>query len=151
MFQGHAKNNLDDKGRIIIPSKFRKHITSEANNLMFVTLGRDNCLWLYPSNEWNILLKKIENLNPFLKDEIAMRRQMMYHAEECIIDSQHRILIPQSLLQKVKIQKEVLLIGQLEKIELWNEENYSKYLADTADSYEDAMEKVMSKVPPGSN
>ena len=61
------------------------------------------------------------------------------------------ILIPQSLLQKVKIQKEVLLIGQLEKIELWNEENYSKYLADTADSYEDAMEKVMSKVPPGSN
>lgn len=151
MFQGHAKNNLDDKGRIIIPSKFRKHITSEANNLMFVTLGRDNCLWLYPSNEWNILLKKIENLNPFLKDEIAMRRQMMYHAEECIIDSQHRILIPQSLLQKVKIQKEVLLIGQLEKIELWNEENYTKYLADTADSYEDAMEKVMSKVPPGSN
>ena len=151
MFQGHAKNNLDDKGRIIIPSKFRKHITSEANNLMFVTLGRDNCLWLYPSNEWNILLKKIENLNPFLKDEIAMRRQMMYHAEECLIDSQHRILIPQSLLQKVKIQKEVLLIGQLEKIELWNEENYSKYLADTADSYEDAMEKVMSKVPPGSN
>jgi MraZ protein len=134
MFQGHAKNNLDDKGRIIIPSKFRKHITSEANNLMFVTLGRDNCLWLYPSNEWNILLKKIENLNPFLKDEIAMRRQMMYHAEECLIDSQHRILI-----------------GQLEKIELWNEENYNKYLAETADSYEDAMEKVMSKVPPGSN
>jgi MraZ protein len=151
MFQGHAKNNLDDKGRIIIPSKFRKHITSEANNLMFVTLGRDNCLWLYPSNEWNILLKKIENLNPFLKDEIAMRRQMMYHAEECLIDSQHRILIPQSLLQKVEIHKEVLLIGQLEKIELWNEENYNKYLAETADSYEDAMEKVMSKVPPGSN
>jgi MraZ protein len=116
---------------------------------MFVTLGRDNCLWLYPSYEWNNLLKKIESLNPFLKDEIAMRRQMMFYAEECPIDSQHRILIPQSLLLKVEIKKEILLIGQLDKIELWNNENYEKYLNDFPESYEDVMEKVMSKNPQG--
>lgn len=145
MFQGHAINNLDDKGRIIIPSKFRKHISSEANNLMNVTLGRDNCLWLYPSNDWNILLKKIESLNPFLQDEINMKRRMMYYADDCPIDSQHRILISQSLLQKVEIKKEVLLIGQLDKIELWDPENYEKYLKEFPDSYEDVMQKVMSK------
>ncbi|MGA2668450.1 MAG: division/cell wall cluster transcriptional repressor MraZ [Ignavibacteria bacterium] len=147
MFQGHAINTLDEKGRIIIPSKFRKHITPEANNLMHVILGRDNCLWLYPSYEWTKLLKKIESLNPFLRDEIAMVRQMMYYAEECLIDSQHRILIPQDLLQKVDIKKEVLFIGQIEKIELWNEENYQSYLKGNKDTYEEVMEKVMIKIP----
>jgi MraZ protein len=86
-------------------------------------------------------------LNPFLRDEIAMVRQMMYFAEECPIDSQHRILIPQDLLQKVDIKKEVLFIGQLEKIELWNEENYESYLKGNKDTYEEVMEKVMSKIP----
>jgi MraZ protein len=147
MFQGHAINTLDEKGRIIIPSKFRKHITPEANNHMHVILGRDNCLWLYPSYEWTKLLKKIESLNPFLRDEIAMVRQMMYYAEECLIDSQHRILIPQDLLQKVDIKKEVLFIGQLEKIELWNEENYQSYLKGNKETYEEVMEKVMVKIP----
>jgi MraZ protein len=147
MFQGHTTNTIDEKGRIIIPSKFRKHISPEANNIMHVILGRDNCLWLYPSYEWAKLLKKIESLNPFLKDEIAMVRQMMYFAEECPIDSQHRILIPQDLLQKVDIKKEVLFIGQLEKIELWNEENYNNYLKSNKETYEEVMEKVMSKIP----
>jgi MraZ protein len=147
MFQGHAINTIDEKGRIIIPAKFRKHISPDANNLMHVILGRDNCLWLYPSYEWTKLLKTIESLNPFLRDEIAMVRQMMYFAEECPIDSQHRILIPQDLLQKVDIKKEVLFIGQLEKIELWNEENYESYLKGNKDTYEEVMEKVMSKIP----
>ena len=145
MFQGHSIINLDEKGRIIIPSKFRKHILPEANGILHVTLGRDSCLWLYPSYEWNKLLNVIDSLNPFLKDEIAMKRQMMFYADECLIDSQHRILIPNTLLQKVEIKKEVLLIGQLDKIELWNTVSYEKYLKSNSETYEDVMEKVMSK------
>jgi MraZ protein len=147
MFQGHAIINIDDKGRIIIPSKFRKHITSEAANLLYVTLGRDNCLWLYPSDQWTKLVKTIEKINPFTNDEIAMRRQMLFFTEECPVDSQHRILVPQKLLGKVGIQKEALLIGQLEKIELWNEEEFQKYLKGRTDSYEDVMDKVMRNIP----
>ena len=147
MFQGHAIINIDDKGRIIIPSKFRKHISSEAGNLLFVTLGRDNCLWLYPSDQWTKLVKTIEKINPFTNDEIAMRRQMLFFTEECPVDNQHRILVPQKLLSKVKIQKEVLLIGQLDKIELWNEEEFQNYLKGRTDSYEDVMDKVMRNIP----
>lgn len=145
MFQGHTVISLDEKGRIIIPSKFRKHILPEANGIMHVTLGRDNCLWLYPSYEWNKLLNVIDSLNPFLKSEIAMKRQMMFYADECLIDSQHRILIPNTLLLKVEIKKEILLIGQLDKIELWNPVAYEKYLKSSSETYEDVMEKVMSK------
>jgi MraZ protein len=147
MFQGHAIVNIDDKGRIIIPSKFRKHISSEANNLMIITLGRDNCLWLYPSDGWNKLTKKIEKINPFTKQETLMRRQMLFYTDECLMDTQHRILIPQKLFEKVGINKEVLLLGQLDKIELWNRENYIKYLEESAETYEDVLDKVMKNIP----
>jgi len=148
MFQGHAIINIDDKGRIIVPSKFRKHIATEANNLLYVTLGRDNCLWLYPSDQWNKLIKTIEKINPFTHDEISMKRQMLFFTEECSVDSQHRMLVPQKLLNKVGIQKEVLLIGQLDKIELWNEEEFQNYLKSRTDTYEDVMDKVMRNFTP---
>ena len=144
MFQGHSNINLDDKGRIIIPSKFRRHIMPEANNQLNVTLGRDKCVWLFPSYEWQNVLQTLNNVNPYTKDEVAMKRQMLFYADELTIDSQHRILIPQELLQIVNIKKEVLLLGQLERIELWNPEEYDKYLKGNPDSYEDVMQKVMS-------
>lgn len=146
MFQGHTKVNLDDKGRIIIPSKFRKHISLDANNILNITLGRDDCLWLFPSNEWVKLLQMLNQVNSYTKDEVAMKRQILYHADECQTDSQHRILVSSELLHLVKIKKEVLLIGQLERIEFWNPETYVSYLKDNADTYEDVMEKVMSKL-----
>jgi MraZ protein len=147
MFQGNSKSSLDEKGRIIIPSKFRKHITSEANNIMYVTLGRDKCLWLFPSYEWIKLLKTLSKINPFKKDETMMKRQLLKPVEELTIDTQHRILIPQNLLQQVEIKKEVLLIGQLEKIELWDESVYNKYIESSPESYEDIMDKVMGNIP----
>lgn len=116
----------------------------EANNQLNVTLGRDKCIWLFPSYEWQNVLQTLNNVNPYTKDEVAMKRQMLFYADELIIDSQHRILIPQELLQIVKIKKEVLLLGQLERIELWNPEEYDKYLKASPDTYEDVMQKVMS-------
>jgi MraZ protein len=146
MFQGHSTINIDDKGRIIVPAKFRRHITPEANNIINATLGRDSCVWLFPSHEWTKLLQTLDKVNSYTKDEVAMKRHMLFYADECTLDSQHRILIPQQLLQIVNIKKEVLLIGQLERIELWNPENYEKYLKGSTDTYEDVMEKVMSKI-----
>src|SRR5258706_13684316 len=142
MFQGHSNINIDEKGRIIIPSKFRRHIMPEANNQLNVTLGRDKCIWLFPSYEWETVLQTLNNVNPYTKDEVAMKRQMLFYADELIIDSQHRILIPQELLQMVGIKKEVLLLGQLERIELWNPEAYEHYLKGNPDSYDDVMQQV---------
>ena len=144
MFQGHANISLDEKGRIIIPSKFRKHILPEANGILNVTLGRDKCIWLFPSYQWQNVLITLNEVNPYTKDEVAMKRQMLYYADELTADSQHRILIPQELLQMVNIKKEVLLLGQLERIEIWNPAVYADYLKDNSDSYEDVMQKVMS-------
>lgn len=145
MFQGHANTTIDEKGRLIIPAKFRKHIPAEANNVMNVTLGRDNCVWLFPSTEWMKVMETLRGTNPYTQDETAMRRQMLFHTDEITVDSQHRLLVPQELVKLVGIKKDVLVIGQIERIELWNPDSYEKYLKGNPDSYEDVMQKVMEK------
>lgn len=146
MFQGHANTAIDEKGRIIVPAKFRRHILPEAGGILNVTLGRDNCIWLFPSYEWIKVLKTVQTTNPYTNDEVSMRRQMLFHADELTLDSQHRLLIPQELLKLVGIKKDVMLLGQIERIELWDPSAYDKYLKGGADSYEGVMQKVMTKL-----
>lgn len=145
MFQGSVIQSLDDKGRLIIPVKFRKHIPSEANAKVHVTLGRDSCLWMYDDLQWLKLTDKLSTLDEYAKDDTMMLRQFLYHADEYQIDTQHRILLPQKVLQVVNIKKEVLLIGQLNKVEIWNPETFDLYLQSSGLSYEDVMEKVLGK------
>lgn len=146
MFQGHANTTIDEKGRIIVPAKFRKHIMPEANGVLNVTLGRDKCVWLFPSYEWTKVLQTVQSTNPFTTDEVSMRRQMLFYADDLTVDSQHRILIPQEMLKIVGIKKDVLLLGQIERIEVWNPQAYEKYLKDSPETYEGVMQKVMTKL-----
>lgn len=126
-----------------MPAKFRKHILPEANGLLNITLGRDGCIWLFPSYHWQKVLETLNSVNQFTKDEVAMNRQMLYYAEELTMDSQYRVLLPGDLLQLVGIKKEVLILGQLERMEIWNPETYTGYLKGSTESYEDVMQKVM--------
>jgi len=146
VFQGHVNTNLDEKNRIILPAKFRKHILPEANNIINVTLGRDNCIWLFPSNEWAKVLKTISSTNPYTDEETENRRRMLYHTDDIAIDSQHRILLPSDLVEAAGIKKEVLLLGQIERIELWDPKTYKKYMTSRPDTYENVMQRVMTKV-----
>jgi MraZ protein len=146
LFQGHVNTVVDDKGRIIIPAKFRKHVLPEANGIINVTLGRDNCIWLFPSNEWNRVLKTISSTNPYTDEEVENRRRMLFHTDDISIDSQHRILLPGELLEEVGIKKDVLLLGQIERIEVWDPEIYKKYMTSRPDTYENVMQRVMTKV-----
>jgi len=146
MFQGNVNTSLDDKGRIIIPSQFRKHILPEANSTLNVTLGRDNCIWLFPNNEWVKVLQTIQSTNPYSDEEVEMRRRMLYHAKDITLDSQHRLIVPQPLIEQTGIEKEVLMLGQIERIELWNPLSYEKYMKSRPDTYENVMQRVMSKV-----
>lgn len=146
MFQGHVNTVVDDKGRLILPAKFRKHVLPEANGIINVTLGRDNCIWLFPSNEWNRVLKTISSTNPYTDEEVENRRRMLFHTDDLSIDSQHRILLPGELLEAVGIKKDVLLLGQIERIEVWDPETYKKYMKSRPDTYENVMQRVMAKV-----
>ncbi len=92
------------------------------------------------------VLETVRSTNPYTDEEVLMRRQMFFYADELTIDSQHRILIPQEMKELVGIKKDILVIGQLERMELWNPDTYNKYLKGSSDSYEGVMQKVMTRL-----
>lgn len=144
MFRGQYKYSIDTKGRVSIPARLRKHVSADANDTFVITKGRDNCIDVYPLDEWNLLEEKLLKLNPFDPDDVKFIRMISQFATEMNLDAQARILIPQNLLEYSKIEKEVLVLGALKKIELWNPDIYENYIKQTEESYEQIAAKVMA-------
>jgi MraZ protein len=142
MFQGHALSNLDDKSRLILPAKFRKFISPDADNKVIITKGFDECLLLYPKNEWDIVIKGVSRYNQFNPEQRNFIREFLMHVNECELDSQNRILIPPQLSTFAKIKKQVLVLGLIDKIELWDPEVKEKYTSSMKKSYEEIAEKI---------
>jgi len=143
MFKGNFLHSIDSKGRVSIPVKLRKFITPESNNTLIITQGIDKCIQIYPKNEWQIIEEKLSKLNEFIPKESRFIRMMLQNAHEDEMDSQSRILIPQSLLEYAEIKNEVLIIGVLRKIELWNPDIYKEYLNSSSETFEQIAEEVM--------
>lgn len=143
MFKGNFSYSIDSKGRVSIPAKMRKHVSAEANETFVMTQGRDGCIDVYPLDQWNLFESKLKELNPFNQKDAMFIRLILQHATEDTLDSQSRILIPQRLLEYAKIEKEVLIIGALRKIEIWNPKVYEEYLKLSNESYEDIASQVM--------
>ncbi len=144
MFRGQFKYSVDAKGRISIPAKLRRHITAEANDTFVITQGTALCIDIYPLDQWQVIEERLLKLNPFEPNDAKFIRMISQHATEDKWDSQSRILIPQILLEYAKIEKEVLILGALKKIEVWNPKVYENYLKDSSESYEQIAAKVMA-------
>ena len=143
MFRGQYKDSVDAKGRVSIPAKLRKHLSADANET-FVQ-GTALCIDLYPLDQWQKFEEKLLQLNPFQPNEAKFIRMILQHASEDSFDSQSRILIPQKLLEYAKIEKEVIILGALKKIEVWNPQVYEDYLNNSEETYEDIAAKVMGQ------
>ncbi|MGQ9797734.1 MAG: division/cell wall cluster transcriptional repressor MraZ [Ignavibacterium sp.] len=144
MFKGQFTYSIDNKGRISIPAKLRKHILPEANDTFVMTRGLSSCIDLYPMNEWLKIEERLLQLNSFNESEARFLRMISQYASEDKMDSQSRILIPQKLLEYAKIENEVLILGALRKIEVWNPKIFENYLNSSPESYEEIAAKVMA-------
>jgi MraZ protein len=144
MFRGQFTYSIDSKGRIAIPAKLRKHISAEANETFVMTRGLSNCIDLYPLDEWQKIEQALLNLNSFQPDDARFIRMFVQFAAEDVMDGQSRILVPSSLIDYAKIQKEVLILGALKKIEVWNPKVYEEYLLQSPQTYEEIAAKVMA-------
>ncbi|MCH8171644.1 MAG: division/cell wall cluster transcriptional repressor MraZ [Bacteroidetes bacterium] len=145
MFRGQFKYSVDSKERIHIPAKLRKHLSAEANETFVMTQGTALCIDLYPLDQWQKFEEKLLQLNPFQPNEAKFIRMILQHASEDSFDSQSRIRIPQKLLEYAKIEKEVIILGALKKIEVWNPKVYEDYLNSSTETYEDIAAKVMGQ------
>ena len=121
MFMGEYNHTIDEKGRVIVPSKFRETL---GDNFV-VTQGLDGCLFVYSYEEWEIFVEGLKKL-PGTKDARQLQRYFMAGAASCEVDKQGRILIPAKLRASAGLEKEVVFVGVLSKIEIWSRERWEK-------------------------
>ena len=144
-FKGSYNYSVDSKGRINIPSRLRKYLSPEANDTFVVTRGFEKCLFLYPVDEWNTLESTIRRLSPSNAQHRFITRTLLQHATETQLDGQSRIVIPRELLQFAGIEDQVLILGVLERIEIWNPKDHEEYVASQKASYESVAQSVLDK------
>jgi len=139
MFMGEYHHTIDPKGRLIIPAKLRTGL----GDRFVATKGMDNCLFLYPMNEWQILEQKLKAL-PFTRaDARAFVRFFFSGATECEVDKQGRILLPANLREYARLDKDVVLLGVSSRVEIWSKELWEKYSQEAEASYSEIAEKIV--------
>ncbi len=128
MFRGISSINLDAKGRIAIPTRYREELQDCCERQLVVTVavndkcvGEAGCLWLYPLPEWEKLEQTISKLPTLNKMAGKLRRFVIGHATECEMDTQGRLLLPEKLRDYAGMEKHIFLVGQLNKFELWSD------------------------------
>ena len=125
MFQGAAQLNLDSKGRLAIPAKHRDELMAHCAGQLVLTADADGCLLFYPQPEWQPIrdkLLKLSALNPRIR---ALQRRLIGYAEEVEMDAAGRVLISSALRSYAALDQRVVLIGQGNKFELWDEAKWT--------------------------
>ncbi len=138
MLLGEFQHNLDTKGRMAIPAKFRDKLAAGA----IITRGIDNCLFVFANDEWEVLAAKLIALPLAQANSRAFTRLMMAGASDVEVDSQGRILIPDYLRKYAGLKKEVIVAGLYNRIEIWDEATWSTYKAKTESSSEAIAEQL---------
>lgn len=138
MFIGEYQHNVDPKGRLIIPSRFRE----ELGYKFIITKGLDNCLFVYSLEEWANLEAKLRTLPLTNKDARAFVRFFFSGASECETDKQGRILIPANLREYARLEKDVVVIGVSTRVEIWDKALWTEYNSDENISPEEIASKM---------
>jgi MraZ protein len=133
MFRGRFDHSLDEKGRLAVPARFRDLILKDREDATLVITNFDQCLSAYPLEEWERLEKKVAELPPFDPKVIAFQRYFIAGATECPFDKAGRVLIPASLRQFATIDRDCVIVGQLNKFEIWSTDRWSNTMRQLSD------------------
>ncbi|ALZ97920.1 MULTISPECIES: division/cell wall cluster transcriptional repressor MraZ [Enterobacteriaceae] len=135
MFRGATLVNLDSKGRLSVPTRYRDQLNESASGQMVCTIDINHaCLLLYPLPEWEIIEQKLSRLSSMNPQERRVQRLLLGHASECQMDSAGRLLIAPVLRQHAGLTKEVMLVGQFNKFELWDETTWYQRVKEDIDA-----------------
>lgn len=130
MFRGINPISLDNKGRMAMPAKYRERLRESCAGQLIVTIDPiecGDCLLIYPLNEWEEIERKLVRLSSTNKQARNLKRLLVGYAEECEMDAQGRILLPAPLRESAGLDKRVVLVGQLNKFELWDEQTWQRF------------------------
>jgi len=144
MITGEFRCSLDEKGRLLIPAKMR---TEVAGNVVVLTRGVENCIWLFPPEEWKAFSENLVGSTSLLQAQSRLiQRRLIAPAQETEIDKAGRIVIPQTLREYADLRKECLILGLKKYIEVWSETGYQSYLQENEAKFKEAAEELGGRV-----
>ena len=145
MFRGIFHNSVDEKGRTSIPARFREQIRESHETPLVLTLGFDQCLFLYPMDAWKKIEEKLSSLDTLNAEVRQFQRTILKATDEVDMDQQGRIVISPVLRKEAGIGKNIVVVGMLHRIEIWDKEKYENYHAQTTQSLELLGQKLSDK------
>jgi MraZ protein len=135
---------LDEKGRLLIPARMR---TEVAGNEVILTRGVENCLWLFPPEEWKTFSENLIGSTSLFQEKARLiQRRMIAPAQETEIDKAGRIVIPQTLREYADLRKECLILGLKKYMEIWSEAAYQDYLSENEAKFKEAAEELGGRI-----
>ena len=138
MFIGEYQHSLDSKGRLAVPAKFR----NDLKDGLVVTRGLDGCLFVYTADTWSELAKKLATMSFTQKDKRAFNRSMFSGAMDFKLDAQGRIVLPEVLRNFAELDKEVVVIGVYDRLELWDKKTWEVYRSNMERTSNEVAERL---------
>ncbi len=136
-FRGASNLTIDAKGRMVLPARYRERLSEICSGQLVVTIDTDQpCLLIYPLNEWEIVEEKINALPGFNKAVRRIQRKLIGYATDVEVDANGRIMLSQPLRDYAHLGRKVVLIGQGNKFELWDQERWEKLCQEDYDDEE---------------
>lgn len=146
-FIGEYAYSLDSKGRVNIPAKFRQSLSADSQNTFVITRGLDPCIWVYPLEQWKDIENNLRNLSSVKNIHRTFVRDTARYASPSTYDKQGRITLTPSLTEYAGLEKDVLIIGMINKIEIWNPNTLKivdqQNLEIEPDAYDDLADKII--------
>ena len=146
--KGQWEYSVDAKGRLALPAKLRRAIRPEANNSLTITRGFEPCLYAYPSYEWEKVEEQLAGLNSYRRESRSLIRTLLGWADDATLDGQGRIALSKRHIEFAGISDRVLVLGALDRIEIWSPERFEEQQERQPFAYEDLAEFVLGGLPP---
>lgn len=146
--KGQWEYAVDAKGRLALPAKLRRAIRPEANDVLTITRGFEPCLYAYPSYEWENVETQLSGLNAYQRDSRSLIRTFLGWADDVTIDGKGRIALSKRHLDFAGITDRVIIVGALNRIEIWSPEHLQQEIAGQSFAYDDLAEFVLGGSPP---
>ena len=140
MFRGRSRHTLDDKGRLAIQARFREALSEKGDNCLVVT-NHDSCLWAFARDDWRVIEEKAVNLPQFDRAVNTYLRYFISGAVECTV-KQGRITIPIDLREIAELRKEVVIVGELKRFEIWDRGKWDEEFQRAKENFSDVSQSL---------
>jgi MraZ protein len=145
-FLGEYDSTLDAKGRFLLPAGFKKQLPEEGGNLFVINRGFEKCLTLYPMQSWEPIFAKISKLNDFDPKVREFRRTFLNGATQVELDTAGRINLPKNLVDHAGLDKDIVLVSAINKIEIWDKNKYTQFFETVSpEDFSSLANEVMNK------